>query len=88
MTDFFAGDAFQASFRAVQVDAYTAAFRVSGSLQTRFSRVGDIVNLQSGSHLTIEQATISEYAETWSGAQARAAPTVVSQSAADSPGVP
>jgi hypothetical protein len=63
MTDFFGGDAFQASMRAVQVDAYTAAFRVSGSLQTRFSRVGDMINLQSGSHLTIAQATISEYAD-------------------------
>jgi hypothetical protein len=63
MTDFFGGDAFQASFRSVHVDAYTTAFRVSGSIQTRFTRVGDMVNLQSGSHLTIEQATISEYAD-------------------------
>jgi hypothetical protein len=63
MTDFFGGDSFQALVRTVRVDAYTAAFRVSGTIQTRFTRVGDIVNLQSGSHLTIERATISEYAD-------------------------
>jgi hypothetical protein len=63
MTDLFGGDSFQASFREAQVDAYTAAFRVSGTIRTRFSRVADMINLQSGSHLTIEQATISEYAD-------------------------
>lgn len=63
MSSLFGTDSFEASLRSVRVDAYTAAFRVSGSVQTRFQRVGDIVNLQSGTHLTIDKATISEYAD-------------------------
>jgi hypothetical protein len=49
--------------RSVAVDVYTAAYRVSGQLATRFTRVADIVNLHTGSHLAIEQATVSEYAD-------------------------
>jgi hypothetical protein len=47
----------------VAVDVYTAAYRVSGQMATRFSRVADIVNQQTSSHLVIEQATVSEYAD-------------------------
>ena len=36
----------------------------------------------------VPSSTIREYAETWSGSQARAASTEVRQSATDSPGVP
>lgn len=46
----------------VDVDCYTAAYRVSGRIATRFERVADIVNLAPASHLVIEQATVSEYA--------------------------
>jgi hypothetical protein len=49
--------------RSVPVDIYTDAYRVSGKLATRFSRVADIVNLASSSHLLIEEATVSEYAD-------------------------
>lgn len=49
--------------RHVGVDVYTAAYRVSGQLATRFTRVADIVNQHTGSHLAIEQATVSEYAD-------------------------
>jgi hypothetical protein len=49
--------------RSVAVDVYTAAYRVSGQLATRFTRVTDIVNQHTGSHLAIEQATVSEYAD-------------------------
>lgn len=49
--------------RSVAVDVYTAAYRVSGQLATRFTRVADIVNQHTGSHLAIEQATVSEYAD-------------------------
>lgn len=49
--------------RNVAVDVYTDAYRVSGQLATRFNRVGDIVNQHTGSHLVIEQATVSEYSD-------------------------
>jgi hypothetical protein len=52
-----------APLRAVPIDVYTAAYRVSGKLATRFSRVGDIVNQATSSHLTVDAATISEYAD-------------------------
>jgi hypothetical protein len=49
--------------RAVPIDIYTDAYRVSGTTATRFSRVGDIVNQASSGHLLVEEATISEYAD-------------------------
>ena len=49
--------------RPVSVDVYTASYRVSGKLSTRFSRVGDIVNQTTSTHLAVEEATISEYAD-------------------------
>jgi hypothetical protein len=49
--------------RSVPVDVYTASYRVSGQMATRFSRVADILNQQTSSHLVIEQATVSEYAD-------------------------
>jgi hypothetical protein len=63
MSALFGSDSFDASLRSVHLDVYTAAFRVSGSTQTRFTRVSDIVNLASGTHLTLEKATVSEYAD-------------------------
>jgi hypothetical protein len=47
----------------VKVDVYTAAYRISGTVRTRFTRVAEILNQQSGSHLTIDHATVSEYAD-------------------------
>lgn len=47
----------------VEVDVLTDAYRISGTIQTRFSRVTDIVNQQAGTHLTIIRATISEHAD-------------------------
>ena len=48
---------------SVPIDVYTAAYRVSGQLGTRFTRVADIANQVTSTHLVIEQATISEYAD-------------------------
>jgi len=60
----FATDPFAPSpTRSAAVDVYTAAYRVSGKMATRFSRVADIVNQLTSSHLVIEQATVSEYAD-------------------------
>ena len=47
--------------RSVAVDVYTAAFRVSGSIATPFSRVTEIINQLSGGHLTISGATVTEH---------------------------
>ena len=49
--------------RRAQVDVYTAAYRVTGVTATRHSRVGDIVNQVTGTHLIVEQATLSEFAD-------------------------
>ena len=50
----------------VKVDVYTAAYRISGTVRTRFGRVAEILNQQSGSHLTVDHATVSEYADAMS----------------------
>ncbi|HEY7738554.1 MAG TPA: hypothetical protein VIC63_05950 [Candidatus Limnocylindria bacterium] len=47
----------------VQVEIYTASFRVSGHMTTRFHTVGDILNLAGADHLSIEEATVAEYAD-------------------------
>ncbi len=47
--------------RLAQVDVYTAAYRVSGVTATRHARVGDILNQVTGTHMIVEQATVSEY---------------------------
>ena len=47
----------------VEVDVLTDAYRVSGTLHTRFSRLTDILNQQAGSHVTISNATIAEHAD-------------------------
>jgi hypothetical protein len=49
--------------KAVAVDVYTDAYRVSGQTTTRFARVADIVNQVTSTHLIVEQATVSEYAD-------------------------
>jgi hypothetical protein len=47
----------------VEVDVLTDAYRISGTIQTRFTRVTDILNQLAGTHLTITRATISEHAD-------------------------
>ncbi len=48
---------------SVTVDVYTAAYRISGSIETRFSRVTEILNQQTAGHLNVRRATISEHAD-------------------------
>jgi hypothetical protein len=58
----FAADPFAVEPPApLAVDLYTAAYRVSGTIATRFSRVADILNQVSATHLIVDQATISEF---------------------------
>jgi uncharacterized protein DUF6812 len=52
-----------APIRSVSVDVYTADYCVSGQAATRFGRVADIVNQVTSSHLIVEHATVSEYAD-------------------------
>ncbi len=60
----FASELFGTSAaQSVRIDLYTAAFRVSGLTATRFTRVADIVNQLASTHLVVEQATVSEYAD-------------------------
>lgn len=47
----------------VSLDVYTDAHRVSGKAMTRFARVADIANQAANTHLHVEEATISEYAD-------------------------
>ncbi|MEO5986764.1 MAG: hypothetical protein ABIW50_08340 [Candidatus Limnocylindria bacterium] len=58
----------------VEVDLLTDAYRVSGTVLTRFERVTDILNQLTGSHLTVAHATISEHADP---AATQAAPSVM-----------
>lgn len=51
------------SAKPVAVDLLTDAYRITGSVQTRFGRVTDILNQQSSTHLTVTHATISEHAD-------------------------
>jgi hypothetical protein len=55
-------DAFTAASRLVTVEIYTHAYHVAGTLTTRFSRVAEMLNQLSGSHVSLEKATIAEYA--------------------------
>jgi hypothetical protein len=60
----FAADPFAPSpIQPVEIDVYTAAYRVSGKTASRFGRVADIVNQASSTHLLVEGVTISEYAD-------------------------
>jgi hypothetical protein len=58
----FAADPFAPEpLTPVQLDVYTAAYRVSGSFATRFRRVAEILNQLTAPHMVLSQATISEY---------------------------
>jgi hypothetical protein len=48
---------------SVVVDVYTDAYRVSGTIETRFSRVTEILNQLSGAHLSVTRAALSEHAD-------------------------
>ena len=63
----------------VEVDAYTAAYRVSGTVHTRFTRVADIVNRVTGSHLAIDRAQITEFANATTAVAAPVAMVAVSE---------
>jgi hypothetical protein len=49
--------------RTVEVDLITDAYRIAGTVQTRFGRVTDILNQLTATHLSVERATISEHTD-------------------------
>jgi hypothetical protein len=49
--------------RGATIDIYTDAYRISGKTATRFSRVADIVNQVTSTHLVVDEATVIEYAD-------------------------
>lgn len=58
----FAADPFAPTPPAeVSVDVYTTAYRVSGTITSRFSRVADILNQANSTHLVLDHTTVSEY---------------------------
>lgn len=60
--------------RPVRVELITAAYRVTGAIQTRFNRVAEILNQLTATHLPVDDATVEEHAS--DGAR-RAATTIV-----------
>lgn len=58
----------------VKVEVYTAAYRINGTVSTRFGRVAEILNQLSGGHLSVSDATIVEHVDPDGGV---AAPTAV-----------
>jgi len=49
--------------RSVEVDLLTSAFRVTGTVHTRYDRMSDLLNGVTGDQVMVEQATISEHAD-------------------------
>lgn len=68
----FGVDGFSA-VRPLEVELITVGYRVTGTIRTRFTRVAEILNQLSSTHLPIDDATVEEH-----GADApRRAPTTV-----------
>lgn len=51
-----------AAVESVEVEVYTSAYRISGTIHTPFRRVAEILNQLPSGHVTIDQATIAEHA--------------------------
>lgn len=63
----------------VAVDVYTSDYRVSGIVHTRFTRVAEILNQLTATHLPVERATVSEHADDGSAISAPSALVAVEQ---------
>jgi len=48
-----------ATVEEIEVELFTAAYRVTGTIHTPFRRVAEVVNQLPGGHLAVENATIS-----------------------------
>ena len=47
----------------VEIDLFTDAYRITGTVHTRFGRVTDILNQLTSEYLSIERATITEHSD-------------------------
>lgn len=52
-----------ATVQEVEVELFTSAYRVAGTIHTPFRRVAELLNQLPGAHLTIENATVSAHGE-------------------------
>ncbi len=50
-----------ATVEEVEVELFTSAYRMVGTIHTPFRRVAEILNQLPGAHLAVENATISEF---------------------------
>jgi hypothetical protein len=50
-----------ATVEEIEVELFTAAYRVAGTIHTPFKRVAEILNQLPGAHLAVENATITEH---------------------------
>ena len=50
-----------ATVQDVEVELFTAAYRVAGTIRTPFRRVAELLNQLPGAHLAIANATITEH---------------------------
>ena len=51
-----------ATVQAVEVELYTAAYRIDGTVHTPFRRVAEILNQLTHAHLAVEGVTVTEHA--------------------------
>lgn len=50
-----------ATVEKVEVELYTSAYRVAGTIRTPFRRVAELLNQLPGAHLAVEHATIADH---------------------------
>lgn len=52
-----------AAVRPVRVEVFTSAYRVTGTIRTRFGRVAEILNQLSATHLPLADAAVHRHAD-------------------------
>ncbi len=68
-----------ATVEEVEVELFTSAYRVTGTIHTPFRRVAELLNQLPGGHLAIEKATIAEHGVDGLGERVSAAQVTVDE---------
>ncbi len=68
-----------ATVEEVEVELFTSAYRVTGTIHTPFRRVAELLNQLPGGHLAIENATIAEHGVDGPGERVSAAQVTVDE---------
>jgi hypothetical protein len=68
-----------ATVEEVEVELFTSAYRVAGTIHTPFRRVAELLNQLPGAHLAIDDATISEHGADGLGERVRRALVTVDE---------